>query len=157
MTSPHTEKSFAAACELWQRGRLSAAFSKFRELARRGDLSSQVNLAYFYSEGLACPRDTQQARYWALRAFRGGAVHAATNLGLSYWSEGKLALAEKWLTKAGNQGDGDAWLELARLYLFGFANGRKSRAAATRVLTAENVTDHSRAVARVILASSRRK
>jgi TPR repeat protein len=151
VTAPQTNRSFAVACDLWQRGRVRAAFSKFLDLARRGDVSAQVNLAHFYSEGLASPKDTKQARVWSLRAFRGGAVHAATNLGINYWSEGKLVLAEKWLIKAAEQGDGDAWLELARLYLFAFADGRKSRAAARRVLAAENVTEHSRAVAKALL------
>ena len=123
----------------------------FLYMARRGDVSSQVNLAHFYSEGLASPRDLKSANDWLLRAFRGGAVHAAANLGINYWAEGKLALAEKWLTKAAAGGDGDAWVELARLYLFGFASAPRARAAATKVLSAEDVTGHSRAVARAIL------
>ena len=155
MTALHGKRSFAAACELWERGQLRSAFTMFRRLAQKGDVSAQVNLAHFYSEGLASPRDMKAAQHWLRCAFRGGATHAATNIGINYWYDGRVTHAEKWLSKAAKQGDGDACLELARFYLFGLADSKRSRTAAKRVLASENVTSHSRDVARAMLGLSR--
>ena len=145
------KKVFADASECWDGGRLQEAFRLFLRLARAGDASAQVNLAQFYAEGLVAARDLPASNYWLRRAFRRGASHAATNLGLNYLTQGKVALGESWLKRAAQAGDSEAWIELSRMYLFVKADAQSALQAASRALSEDGITKHSHEIAAAIV------
>jgi TPR repeat protein len=142
---------FIKACDLWDRGKLVEAHGAFLKLAKRGDLGAQVNLATFHADGLARPRDLTQAKFWLRKAIRGGAGHAATNLALVLWSERDVKGAERYFKRGAKLGDGDAWLQLARFYLFENADADRAEKALRRAIANESAGPHTKAVAEAML------
>ena len=85
--------------------------------------------------------------YWYRRAVRQGQAAAANNIGTIYRDEGRLRLAIRWFAKAADLGDGDALLEMAKLYagpLDEGPNARRAAHAGAQVQASEPSTARSR-------------
>jgi len=114
---PNTEILFSRANEEWDHGKLRSAFRLFLSGARAGDPGAQVNLGYFYDTGLGMKPNRRQALYWYKRAFQQGYAPAATNIGTIFRDQRQLKKALVWFRRAVKLGDGDANLEIAKIYL----------------------------------------
>ena len=75
------------------------------------------SLGYFFDYGLGVPADLTKALYWYKKAAQYGDVCSYSNIGLLYLNKGNLRQAKYWLEKAIDEVDGDAALEMAKLYL----------------------------------------
>jgi TPR repeat protein len=131
---------FAQASRLLERRRIKEAFQLFLEAAQAGNSSAQLNVGYFYDTGQGVSRSRAQAGYWYRRAVRQGEAAAANNIGTIYRDEGRLRLAVRWFGKAADMGDGDALLEMAKLYLGPLEEPTKARRLLTRVLASKRAT-----------------
>lgn len=83
-----------------------------------------ISLGYFFDNGIAVRKNTKKAMLWYKKAARKGEVIAFTNIGTVYRDVGNFERARFWFLKAYKSGDGDAALELAKLYL---SSKKKSR------------------------------
>jgi uncharacterized protein len=148
-----TDLMFQRADEHWESGNTKSAFRLFLACAKAGDPSCQLNLGNFYSEGIGVRPNRELALYWYRRAYRQGHRSAASNIGLIYRDEDRLNQALAWFERAVKLRDGDANLEIAKIYL-----QRNDRTKAIRYLKqigrakSEDVTEASREEAAKLLA-----
>ncbi len=122
----HADRLFELAHERWRQGRLKSAFRLFLAGAKTGDVGCQLNLGNFYSDGIGLRPNPAAALEWYTRAYRQKYGPAASNIGVLFRNEGKLREALSWFERAAKLGDGDANLEIAKIYL---GRNERSRAA----------------------------
>ena len=110
-------RRFRRACELWDGGELRRAFGMFLVGARGGDVSSQVNLGYFYEQGLGVRQNRDRAVYWYRRAYRKGSAIAASNIGVILQEQGRLRDAVERMCRSVRRGNKNIALQLGEIYL----------------------------------------
>jgi TPR repeat protein len=115
---------FVQACDEWDAGNLKRAFELFKLAAESGDVSSWIDLGFFYGQGLGVRKNIQKEMFWYKKAARKGDAAACTNIGIVYRHKKNFDRARFWLLKGFKRGDGDAALDLAKLYL---ASTKRSR------------------------------
>jgi TPR repeat protein len=111
------ELIFLRADKKWKSGALRSAFRLFLVAARRGDRASQLNVGYFYDQGIGVRRNRDAALRWYKRAYRRGDASAAINIGTIWRDENDLRRALSWFERARKLGDGSSNLEIAKVYL----------------------------------------
>lgn len=111
-----------------KRGDLRHAFKALLAGALLEDSGCQSNLGNFYSSGKGVRRSLEKAAYWYKRAYRNGAGYAASNLAIDRRNTGNVRSAVVWFKKAIALKDGDACIELAKIY--------KSRKGAQKIAVA---------------------
>ncbi len=107
------------AHQAWDTGDLPRAFQLFLSCVRQGDSGAMFGLGYFYDEGLGTPRSKYQARFWYRKARHAGDFVAANNLAILFRERHAHRSAFHWFHKAALDGDGDAWVEMAKYHLEG--------------------------------------
>ena len=110
-------KNFNHASSTYERGEFKLAFESFRDLAMEGDVDAMSMLATMYGSGEGVQYDFDQSVAWARKAAELGNYSSFINLGIAYRAKGDLRAAKAWFQKAFDVGDGEAALELAKLYL----------------------------------------
>ncbi len=118
---------FERANELWDQGELRSAFRLFLSAAKAGDTSAQVDLGYFYNNGIGVKPNVAAALYWYKRAYRRKSRSAASNIGTIFRDQGDFKRALWWYERSVALGNADANLEIAKIYLKGGA-GEAARA-----------------------------
>ena len=108
---------FKRADQYWDKGELKKAFRLFLSAAKAGDGSSQLNVGYFYDQGIGVRPNRSFALYWFKRAYRRGDAYASTNIGTIWRDQHKLGRALYWFQRAVDLGDQDANLQIAKIYL----------------------------------------
>ena len=103
----------------WDSGDFRTAFRLFAAQAQAGDHDVELNLGYFYDVGLGTRKNRVKAMYWYRRAYRRGSGAAASNIATIYRDEGRHAMEFAWYKRAAILQDGDAEVEIAKLYLSG--------------------------------------
>jgi tetratricopeptide (TPR) repeat protein len=125
---PHLKgELFERANEEWDKGNLRSAFRLFLAGAKAGDDGCQVNLGNFYADGIGMRPHRKAGMYWYLRAYRQGSCAAASNIAVVYRNENKINKALAWFQRAVALKDGDAYLDIAKIYL---SRDQKARAKA---------------------------
>lgn len=119
------ETLFARANAEWETGRPRSAYRLFLLGARAGDPGAEHNVGYFYDTGTGVRKNSARALLWYKRAFRHGYAAAAVNIGTMLRDEGRTRESLAWFRRAASSGDGDADLEIAKVYLRG---GNRARA-----------------------------
>jgi TPR repeat protein len=109
---------------------MEKAFLCLVEAAHLGHGLSQINLGNFYSSGKGTMVNKREASRWYREAFKGGYREGALNLAIDRKNEGRLKSAIIWLKKAVAMHDGEASVELAKLYL----TSKRRRAEARQLL-----------------------
>ena len=156
-SQPDLDSLFERASRLWDEGKLQSAFRLFLAAAKAGDSSSQVNLGNFYSDGIGVRPNRVLALHWYRQAYRHGQRCAANNIGIVFRDEQKPKQALAWFERAVKLGDGDANLEIAKIYL----HSQNDRAKAIRYLEktlkakSDDVTEGSREEAQRLLKQLR--
>ena len=127
----------------WERGRLRAAFRLMIVAAKMGESGAQVNVGYMYDNGIGTRCNKQEALSWYRRAYRRGLSGAAHNIGTVWRDEGNFSRALYWFGRAlqmNGGDDGEANLEIAKLYLGKGRDPRKAKALLRKVCKSKNVT-----------------
>ena len=71
----------------------------------------------FYHHGMGVKANTDAALYWYRQAYRNGARSVANNIGCILRDREKVGQAIRWFQRAVRQSDGDANLNIAKIYL----------------------------------------
>ena len=117
----------------------SAAISKFKLAAKKGDSSARVRLGLMYHEGDGVARNREQAAQWFQLAARD--QQPAGQAALGYLHENGLGVSQDfgkaltWYRKAADRNNSWAQYRLALMYRDG-RGIRRNRAEAVRLLTA---------------------
>jgi TPR repeat protein len=143
------------AHKAWAAGNLELAFKLFSIGAVQGLDGCMLDLGYFFDEGIGIPIDKQQAMHWYKKAYRRGSSAAASNIAILYREKGRLNYTAQWFQRAARLNDGDAEVELAKLYMAGIGV-RKSITAAkthlTKALATSYITQAGREEAEELMA-----
>jgi TPR repeat protein len=102
--------------EFWDNGQYRLAFRRWLAGARRGDMTAQLNLGYFYDCGLGVEKSGSKALRWYKRAHKQGHAAAASNAGTVYRDRGEFQTALTWFERAVAFGDIGTHWEIARMY-----------------------------------------
>lgn len=110
---------YTRAEDAWKRGQMRQAFRLFLQAAEAGERSAYVLIGQFYDNGDGVRRDEAKALKWYRRAYLNGdgRIVAASNSGCIWRDRGRLDIALKWFRRAVRLNDGDANLELAKIYI----------------------------------------
>lgn len=128
---PAAEQLFLEAEQFEEKSDFRNAFRCLLAGARLGDSGSQLNLGNFYASGKGTRKSLEKAAYWYKKAFKNGYSTAAHNLAIDRRNQGNVASAELWFKKAIAMGDGEACIELAKIYKTR-KGGRRSAASLLR-------------------------
>ena len=131
-------------CDLWEEGKFRAAFHMFLQAAKEGNPHAQLNLAHFYSEGIAVRRCRRKSMRWLNIAAKSGYAPAANNIGMTFRNEKKYDLALHWLEIAGNLGDGDALYEMGKIHANQMNDVLNAVKCLRRALESHFITEGSR-------------
>jgi hypothetical protein len=111
------EALFQRADEQYEKGNYKSAFRLCLAPAKGGSWRGQLALGNFYMNGFGVKPNRDLALYWTRRAYRQGCGAAAYNIGTLYRDEQKFNRARAWFERAMRLNDGDANLEIAKIYL----------------------------------------
>ena len=111
------EKKFNQAHEVYENGDYRTAFKLFLQAAEDGDVDAMNRIAIMYTcgEGVIC--DYDKSIEWEKKAIASGSTSALLNIGITYRIKGDIKLSKYWFEKSLDSGDGEAALQLAKLYL----------------------------------------
>jgi hypothetical protein len=145
---------FDQANEEWEAGNLNKAFALFNEAADQGEIYAFNSIGYFFDSGLGVAPNFDKALSWYKKGAKAGDVLAWSNIGIFYLNHGNERQAKHWLAKAVGNGDGDAALELAKVFLRkrskkSFSIGLEYLKVAIR---SNNITSNSRDEATILLS-----
>ena len=105
------------------KGDFSSAFQMFTQLAEKGDVVAQFNLAKMYREGKGVPKDYKAAVKWLNLSGEQGNASAQYHLGVAYsFGLGVVPdyqIALKWYRRSAEQGNVFAQHHLSLLYYLG--------------------------------------
>ena len=99
-------------------------------------------------------KDEEKAMFWYKRAYRRGDWAAASNIAILYRERGRHRLERQWFERAAALGDGDAEVELAKLYLEGKGTRRseeKAMALLNRAIRSSHIMEAGREEAAELL------
>lgn len=119
---------FDRADEEWDAGNTKKALKLFAMAAEQGDLSALVRLGFAYDLGIGVSKNKKKALQFYKQAARHGDEFAMSNIGTIYRDWSNFRRARFWFLKAFEKGNGDAALELAKLYLCRKSQGDIARA-----------------------------
>ena len=109
-------EAYARADELENSGAYEEAFKLFKRLAEAGEADAMNRLAVMYEAARGVPFDLEQSIAWDMRAIEAGSHLSRLNLGITHRRHGNIREARRWFEDALAHGDGEAALELAKLY-----------------------------------------
>lgn len=103
--------------EAWSKGHLRPAFRLFLAAAKAGMEMASSTVGNFYHNGIGVKANPDAALDWYRLAYRGGDRSVANNIGCILRDRKKLGQAIRWFRRAVQQNDGDANLNIAKIYL----------------------------------------
>ena len=149
---------YQRAEECWTKGELNAAFKLFLAAAKAGFVPAFDIIACFYGDGVGTKVDQGASLYWYMRSYRETSswyrnAHstAANNIGCILRDRGEEKKAISWFQRAVKLGDGDANLNIARIYLRNGGNRRNAIHYLQKTIKAPYVTDGSIEEAKALL------
>jgi TPR repeat protein len=116
-------------------GDFSSAKLAFERGAALGDGCCWLRLGYLYDVGLGVETDKREAMRCYRRAWLQRNTAAANNIAILYRERGDHRSMFRWFERAASEGDGSAYLDLAKCYRDGIGV-RKAPQAAVRCLAA---------------------
>ncbi|NOS72516.1 MAG: sel1 repeat family protein [Verrucomicrobia bacterium] len=141
---------FKNANTAWDNGDLRGAFALFTRAAHLGDRASQLDLGYFFDQGLFVKKNKQKALVWYHRAYQQGDASAANNIATVYRDLGDIRKMLWWFRRAAAMGDLDALLDFGKRYEKGLEvprNPLKAKSYFGRVLANKHASKEDKAEA----------
>ena len=138
----------------WEAGRVEVAFRLMLAAVRTGASGAQVALGYMYDNAIGTKRNVKAALYWYRRAYRRGESCAAHNIGTVWRDAGNFQRALYWFERAiqmNSDDDGEAYLEIAQIYLKENRDRRKAASFLRKVCRSKSVTQNAVEKARRLL------
>ncbi len=152
----------------WSDGKLRFALRFFLEAAEAGCVPAFEKVAQFYDNGTGAKANRDSALHWYLRAYREegrwyrkkyrlGLSSSANNIGCILRDKQKPKAALSWFKRAVRLGDGDANLQIAKIYLRSERDRGKAINYLQKTIKAPYVTDGSIEEAKALLKEIRTK
>jgi uncharacterized protein len=145
------DDQFAIASRLFDDAQYKEAFEQFLYLAKQGNSSAMTRVAVMYGEGKGVEYDFEECVRWDMKAADAGSQAALLNLGISYRNTGDARAAKRWFEKSLQMGDGEAALELAKMYLISELETERVKKYLDQALQSKNTCEASREEARQLL------
>lgn len=145
------EDQFAKADQLFKDGDYRAAFKLFLSLAKMGDASAMTRVALMCGEGQGAEYSFEESLKWDMKAAEAGNPIALLNLGITYRRHGDAKRAREWFEKALQGGDGEAALELAKMYMISDLETPRVKNYLQVALASKNMCEASREEAERLL------
>ena len=145
------DDQFLLADAAYECGDFEGAFAKFLQLAEDGDLNGMSRVACMYDHGEGTRRSHEKSLEWASKAAALGSTTSMFNLGITYRNAGDSREAKRWFERLQADGDGDAALELAKMYMVSDLEGERIKAYLLAVIQSSNVCEASREEAQELL------
>ena len=123
------EKLYIKADKEWDKGNLKVAFDLFLEGAKAGEEGSQNCLGIFYECGLGIRKNSKKALSWYKKSIKNDSSPAIENIAHYYFKQGNPTRAKFWYKKAIKAGNGNASLEMAKIYLSSKQNKHNTKCA----------------------------
>ncbi len=136
---------------------MRSAFRLFLAAAKAGMVPAFRTVGQFYDRGDGVKANQEAALYWYRRAYRHGSDSAANNIGCIWRDRGNLGRAILWLKRAAKLGDGDANLNIAKIYLHRKRDLRKATDYLNRTRKSRHATEGSKEEARLLLGELKSK
>ncbi|MBI1740725.1 MAG: sel1 repeat family protein [Acidobacteriales bacterium] len=152
-------ETWISADKEWERGRVGLAFRLMLAAAKMGESGAQVNVGKMYDDAIGTKRNKEAALYWYRRAYRRGESTAAHNIGTVWRDDGNFRRALYWFERAiqmNGGDDGEASLEIAKLYLGEDQDPGKAAFFLRGVCKSKNVTQAAVEEARRLLQTTGR-
>lgn len=150
--------SYQRAEQLWSDEDLVSAFRLFLMAARAGYVPAYDIVAHFYATGKGTKIDQDASLQWYMRSFREhdawyrrGKAVPANNIGCIWRDRNQPRRALAWFKRAAMLGDGDAYLNIALIYLQSLSNPKLAIRYLRKTIAAPNVTDASIEEAKALL------
>jgi len=126
MTNSRSREPYHRARELLKGNHFAEAFAAYEELARAGDVQSQIYAAWMLHEGHGILRDKERALSWFERAATLGSKEGAFYCGRIAFGRNDYEKGLRWFRQAAAQEYGPAllWLGLAHVRGLGVATDR---------------------------------
>ena len=137
------DDQFLLADAAYERGDLEEAFAMFLQLAEGGDLNGMSRVACMYGDGEGTQRSREMSLEWDSKAAALGSTTSMFNLGITYRNAGDSREAGRWFERLHADGDGDASLELAKMYMVSDLEGERIRGYLLAALRSSNVCEAS--------------
>ena len=141
---------YGRAEKCWADGELQTAFRLFLAAANAGFVPAFEIVGQFYDHGTGVKANEKAALHWHKRAYREGSSWylqglstSASNIGCICRDNKKLARAIMWFQRAVKLGDGDANLQIAKIYLLHERDQQKAIKYLEKTIKAVYVTDGS--------------
>ena len=113
-----SHRSYELGGEAWDRGAMTSAFRYFLIAARGGVKPAYRTVAQFYGNGQGTAKSEKDALRWYRRAcWESGDPSAANNIGCIMRDKNEINKALWWLRQAVKMGDGEAHMNIAKIYL----------------------------------------
>ncbi|MGJ7528844.1 tetratricopeptide repeat protein [Variovorax sp. GB1P17] len=159
MQEPTQDDWFLAANDAWDAGSHKKALSLFLKAAAAGEIHALNSVGYFLDHGIGVKKNAAAARDWYRKAAKAGDAAGCANLAICYRDEGNFRWARFWFERAYAQGDGDAALELGRLFLWEGANQNDHKVVhyLGKAAASPSITPNGRKEAQALLKSLGRK
>lgn len=138
-----TEDLFNQAEKYYDKGNFIDAFNKFIQAAELGCGEAMCRIAVMYDNGEGTLRDIEKSLYWDMKAIDAGCDTSILNIGITYKRMGDLSKAVFWLEKAFEKFDGEAALELAKLYSENFNSPLEYEKYLNAAITSDNISEDS--------------
>jgi TPR repeat protein len=142
--------------EAWSKGHSRPAFRLFLEAARAGMEAAFSTVGNFYHNGIGVNASPDAAIYWYRLAYRAGARSVANNMGCILRDRKKFGQAIEWFRRAVQQKDGDANLNIAKIYLHK-GDLVKTRSYLDKTRRSPWATEQSKEEARLLLKELKTK
>ena len=129
------------------------AFKRLSAAAQLGHHMSQLNLGNFYSEGTGTRRSLTKAAYWYKKAYKNGNPDGPLNLAIDRRNAGNIRSAVFWFKKAIAMNNGEACVELAKIYTLR-SGGKKAAADLLRralLMGRDDISDDAKEKAAALL------
>lgn len=145
------DEQFLSADAAYERGDLEEAFAGFLRLAQEGDLNGMSRVACLYADGEGTARSREKSLEWDSKAAALGSTTSMFNLAITHRNAGNYREARRWFERLHADGDGDASLELAKMYLISDLEGEQVKAYLLAAVQSSHVCEASRQEARALL------
>lgn len=147
----NNDEQFAKASQLYDEGKYDEAFEKLLSLAKLGNASAMTRVACMYGEGKGVAYNFEECVEWDKKAAEHGNQIALFNLGISYRNIGDTRCAKHWFEEALQAGDGEAAIELAKMYLISNLEVNRVKNYLILALKSDNICEASRDEAKQLL------
>lgn len=148
----NSDKIFIEADSAYENGDYIRALLLFKKLAdedNNADAMSRIAIMFFDGEGVE--KDLEKSIEWDLKAIEAGSFVSYSNLAITYRCMGQIKKAKDCFLKAIDQGDHDAALELANLYMVSDLENDKIIEFLTLVSQSQYACEDSIEAAKVLL------